>query len=230
MNWLEFSSNLIGDLAWPLVAITALLIFRKSMQEAVSKLTEKGSGHLEGWGVIAKWDEIVTRTEAVNTATSVEHQPIGEPALPEKPEYESDAPSLEQRILGAQSLLTSSEHSLARSIAEWISGYAGMEGRELVEPATIALGRTLWTFVYSSEAPPEPISPFQLGPLVSLALKTNRLSKASADALEDVRKMLHLINAGTIQMTHGRAVDFMQAAARANTFVARDTQRDSGKE
>ncbi|MEU5155223.1 hypothetical protein [Glycomyces sp. NPDC021274] len=258
MSKLEFTAALVGDLVWPLVVVAGLLLFRKTMQDAVSKLLGKGSGHLEGWGVVAKWDAITARAEAASEAEA-ESDETATPsdlgaALGAKEDSEpqpqadidtangqTDAskieikkePPAESRRKKFESVLLN-HHEMPSSdsqISRWIlESLAEKNGEQLIQYGKNRLGRALWRFLERHEPAPTEFNALRLQRLMRKAIDSENLSQNSVDALRDVFKMLAAVNSGDVFLTRGRAVDLLLVTNQASVSIDRDTDLRIGSD
>ena len=64
MGWMEFVAELVRALVWPLVAVLALFMFRRTVDTAMSSITSKASGHIEYRDFRVGWESRLAAAEA----------------------------------------------------------------------------------------------------------------------------------------------------------------------
>ena len=58
MNWLDFFSNIVASLSWPIVALVAIFVFRDAIRKLLARLLR-----LKGGGVEAEFEKALDRVE-----------------------------------------------------------------------------------------------------------------------------------------------------------------------
>lgn len=181
MNWLEFFSNLIGHLAWPLVALVALLLFRQTLRESVETLLAKSSGRLALLGLEAEWNALAERLDSEIPPPDDEEPAVQDP--------------MEKAIETEANRLLTLESERARELA--LEQLRALE--EDLRSILIARGEPAWEVKGAS-----------FFGLTRIANDQNLLDWSFIQWLRDIGKMGDLLEERMLPVTRERALQFVQ--------------------